>query len=274
MVMHAIVLGVHLPLVRVRFAAYGFFTPLAAPTGQEANAGAWRGFPVDDEIRIVAVLALPVRVHESRQFQTRAKFDQHFLKRLAFSCWWNHGDTHRVHRTVEFRDRAVEHGHHVMAFEISGVRQNQVGEGCGFGVKGIAHHDERYLVFAVLFLVDEHLADFAGVHARVPCHVGHEQQQGIDLVRITAPGIGDHVVHQAVHRQRIFPREGFVDTDRTAVCVHEQIIRIGWPTQRHAIQWRVRLHSTRIVRRPGARRYRPWERWLVTEAAGPVDGAQ
>ena len=85
MVMHAIVLGIHFPLVRVWFAAYGFFAALAAPTGQETDTGTRCRFPVDDKIWIVAILTLAGRCDKSRQLQARAEFDQHFLERLAFA---------------------------------------------------------------------------------------------------------------------------------------------------------------------------------------------
>ena len=46
-------------------------------------------------------------------------------------------------------------------------------------------------------LVVQHLAHLDGVHRRVPRHVGHEDQQRVDRVRVAAPGVGDDVVHHA-----------------------------------------------------------------------------
>ena len=129
-----------------------------------------------------------------------------------------------------------------------------------------------YSPFVVL--VVEHLAHLGGVHGRVPGHVGHEDHQRVDAVGIAAPGIGDDVVHQAVHRQRVFPGEGLVDAHRLAVVVDEQVVRVGRPAQRHAVQRRVRLHAPGPVGRLGAGRDRARERRLVAEAARAVDGAQ
>ena len=53
----AVVLGVHLPLVRIGLAAHEFLAALAAPAGQEADARAGLGLVVDDEVRVVAELA-------------------------------------------------------------------------------------------------------------------------------------------------------------------------------------------------------------------------
>ena len=105
-------------------------------------------------------------------------------------------------------------------------------------------------------------------------HVGHEDQQRVDLVRVAAPGIGDDVMHHAVHRQRIFPRECLVDAHRAAICIDEQIVRIGWPAQCHAIQRSVGFDRQRRIGRARARRNRARERSLVAEAAGSIDGAE
>ena len=103
---------------------------------------------------IVAILALAFLGDEGRQFQARTQLDQHFLERLALARRRQHRNAHRIHRAVEFRDRPVEHRHHIMAFQIGRVRQDQVGK-CGrLGMERVAYHDERDLVFAVFFLVD------------------------------------------------------------------------------------------------------------------------
>ncbi len=112
-----------------------------------------------------------------------------------------------------------------MAFQISGVGQNQIGESGGFRLEGIADNDERDFVLAVGLLIHQHLAHFAGIHGGVPSHVGHEQQQGVDGIGITAPGVGNGVVHQAMRRQRMLPGEALVQTHRLTVGIHEQIIR-------------------------------------------------
>ncbi len=123
-------------------------------------------------------------------------------------------------------------------------------------------------------LVVQHVAHGLRVHRRVPRHVGHEDEQRVDAVRVAAPGVGDHVVHQPVHRERVLPRERLVDAHRAAVVVDEQVVRVRRPAQRHAIEWPVRLNRALVVRRACARRDGPRERRLVAKAAGPVDRAE
>ena len=147
---HAIVLLIHLPLVRIGFAEQRLLAALAAPARQKADAGAGFGLPVDDEIGIVAVLALAFLGDEGGQFQARAQFDQHLLERLAFARRRQHRNAHRIHRAVELRNRPVQHRHHIMALQISRVRQDQIREGSRLGMESIANHDERNLVLAVL----------------------------------------------------------------------------------------------------------------------------
>ena len=161
-----------------------------------------------------------------------------------------------------------------MAFQVSGVRQDEVGEGRRLRLEGVAHHQEGDLVLAVLVPVVEHAPHFHRVHGRVPGHVGHEDEQGIDAVGIAAPGIGDDVVHQAVHRQGVLPGEGLVDTHRRARLVHEQIVGLRRPAQGHAVQGHVGLDRQGRAGRLGAGRDGPREGRLVAEAAGAVDGAQ
>ena len=51
---------------------------------------------------------------------------------------------------------------------------------------------------AVGIAIGEPLHRLAGVHRRVPAHVGHEHQQRVDPVRIAGPGVADDHVHHAV----------------------------------------------------------------------------
>jgi hypothetical protein len=46
-----------------------FLATLAAPAGQETDAGTGRGFKVGDKVRVVAELALAVFGGEGRQLQ-------------------------------------------------------------------------------------------------------------------------------------------------------------------------------------------------------------
>jgi hypothetical protein len=53
---------------------------------------------------------------------------------------------------------------HVVALQVGGVRQHQVGEGHHLRLEGVAHDEERDLVLPVLVPVVEHLAHLARVH--------------------------------------------------------------------------------------------------------------
>ena len=193
-----IILFVHFPLLGVRFSAQGFLATLAAPACQKTDTRAWSGFIIHHEIRIILVFARTLGGGKGRKFETACQLDQYLLKRLALAFWRQHRNAHRIHRPIEFRDRPVQHGHAIVALQIGCVGQDQVGERGSLRLERIAHHDERDLVAAVGILVGEHVAHFRSIHAGVPRHVGHEQQQGIDRIRVAAPGIGDHVVHQPV----------------------------------------------------------------------------
>ena len=61
---HAVVLFVHFPLVRIRFALHELFAALAAPASEETDARIRRGFIIDDEVGIVAVFALALLVNK------------------------------------------------------------------------------------------------------------------------------------------------------------------------------------------------------------------
>ncbi len=139
----------------------------------------------------------------------------------------------------------------------------------------VSHTTRNGILYCAVFaLVGQHAPHLARVHAGVPGHVGHEQHQRVDRVGVAAPGIGDHVVHQPVGRQRVFPRETLVDAHRLAGRVHEQVLGRLEPAQRRAVQRRVRLDGLGALGRPGVGRHGARIGRLVPEAAGPVDGAQ
>ena len=69
MVEHAIVFFVHLPLPRIGFADHRLLAAAAAPAGEKTDARAGLGLVVDDEIRVVAVLARAIRLDEGRKLQ-------------------------------------------------------------------------------------------------------------------------------------------------------------------------------------------------------------
>ena len=274
MVKEAVVLRVHLPLVRVGLAADRLGTVHPAPAGQEADARARRCFVVDDEIGVAGELAGAVRLGERREAQPTRQLDQHLLERLALPMWLDDRDAHGVHRPVELRDRAIQDRHHVVPLQVGGVGQHQIGERGHFRLECIAYHQERDLVFAVCTLVVQHLAHLHGVHAGVPGHVRHEDQQGVDPVWVTAPGVGDHVVHQPVHRQRVFPRERLVDANRFPVVVDAQVVRVGGKAQRHAFERAVRFDVLRAARRFGDGGNGTRKRRLVPKTPRPVDRAE
>ena len=96
-------------------------------------------------------------------------------------------------------------------------------------------------VRAALVLVREPLHRPRRIHRRVPTHVGHEQHQRVDAIRIACPCVADHRMQHAVRGERIGPREGVIDTQRTAVFVDEQIVGRMDESERRGIQRAIRL---------------------------------
>ena len=101
------------------------FSPPCRASRRGSRCRAGLGLPVDDEVRVVAVLCAAVLGDEGRQLQPRAEFDQHLLERLAVAGRRQHRDAHRVDRAVELADRPVEHRHHVVALEVGRVGQDR-----------------------------------------------------------------------------------------------------------------------------------------------------
>ena len=278
----AIICGVHLPLFRVRLAAHRLLPVCAAPAGEKADPGARLGLVADDEIRVIDVLARAAGVDERGQLQAARKLDQDLLERLAFPGGRQHRHAHRVHGAVELGDRPVEHRHDVVALEVGGVRQNQVGERGHLGMECVAHHQKRNLVFAPSFplgfppahAVVEHLAHLDRVHGRVPCHVGHEDHQRVEGIRVSAPRVGDHVVHESVNRQWVFPGKRLVDTYRAAFVIDEQVLRRARPAHREPRKRRIWPHPVRTRGRLRRRRNGARKRRLVAKPARSIDRAQ
>ena len=160
----AVVFFVHFPLVRVRLAFHGFFTCLAAPTGEKTDPGTGRGFKLGDEIGVVTIFALARIVHERRQFQTRAQLDEYILKRFALTCRRQNRHAHRIHRAVKLRNWPIQHRHHIMTLQVSRVRQDQIRKRGRLRLEGIANDNKGNFVLAIFVLIDQHLAHFAGVH--------------------------------------------------------------------------------------------------------------
>ena len=232
------------------------------------------GLVAHDEVGVVAEAARAVGVHEGGQLEAPGELHQHLLERLALAGGRHHGHAHRVAGPVELRDRPVEHRHHVVALEVGRVGQHQVGERGHLRLERVAHDDEGDLVVPAGVAVVQHPAHFRRVHGRVPRHVRHEDHQRVDAVRIPAPRVGDHVVHQAMDRERVLPREGLVDAHRPAVVVEEEVVGRGGPAQGLRDQRLAGLHRLLVVGRARAGRHRARERRLVAEAARAIDGAQ
>ena len=112
---------------------------------------------------------------------------------------------YRIGRGIRLRDRPVEQRNRIVALEIGRVGKDEVGVLHYFGIKGVHHDEKRNRVVALLILARQHLPHFCRIHARIPGHVGHEQKQRVDRIRIAVDRIGDHHVHQTVRGKRRFP---------------------------------------------------------------------
>ncbi len=198
-----LVLDVALPLLRIGLAAQGFVAVLAAPSGKKPDARYF--LVVDDEILVVGELARAVGVGERGKLEPGRQLDQNFLPRPDVAIRIDDGLPDRVRRCVGLGDRPVEQRDRVVALEVRRIRQDQVGEAHRLRVERIDDDQKRDDVLSALVLLRQHFADPARVHRRIPCHVGHEQQQRVNSVRIAFDGVGDHHVHQAVGRERRLP---------------------------------------------------------------------
>ena len=177
----------------------------------------------------------------------------------------------RIGGAVGVGDRPIEQADRVVAFEVGRVRQHQVGVRHHLAGVGVAVDDARDAICAGLVLVGEPVHGLARVHRRVPAHVRHEHQQGVDAVGIAGVRIADHGMQQAVRGQRIRPRIGMVDALRLAGRVHHQILGAVHEAQRRGVERAVVLAR---LAGPVGRRHRFRERRLVAEAARRVDRAQ
>ena len=142
-------------------------------------------------------------------------------------------------------------------------------------MKRIDHHQKWNPVLAGVVPAHQQLPHFGRVHRRVPRHVGHEQEQRVDGVRVLVRGVGDHHVHQAVRRKRRLPRVRLVDAQRPAVLVDHQILGARGVAVRHAFERRVwREDHCRIVFRKRAQRNAARIRRFSAEIARSVERTQ
>jgi len=193
-----LVLDIFFPLLRIRRAAQVRFAVGASPAGEKTDAG--QLFVVDDEVPVVAEFARPVGAGKCRELEPRGELDQHLLPRPHVAVELEHRMTDGIACRVRLGNRTVEKRDRVVALEIRGVGQDEIGEVDGLGMEGVDHYQEWNRIFAALVLAHQHLAHLGGVHGRVPGHVGHEQEQCVDRVRVPICRIGDDHVHQAVGR--------------------------------------------------------------------------
>ena len=94
MLKHTIVFGVHFPLLRVRCANHGLVAVFAAIANKKALTGIRLGLEIDDEIRVISILARAVGIGERREFQAACQLDQYFLKRFALALGRQNGYAH------------------------------------------------------------------------------------------------------------------------------------------------------------------------------------
>ena len=180
----------------------------------------------------------------------------------------------RILRRIRFTDRAIQQRDTVPTLKIRGVGQHQIRIRHHFRIERIGINDPRDFVLAGFRVgVGQHFHRARRVHRRIPAHVGHEHKQRVDGVRIALPCVRNHHVHQAVRRQREFPRKRFVDAPGLAFGVHQQIFGAGRKAQRRSFQRLTGLHVARLARRLQRRRNGFRERRLITETTRHVDRA-
>jgi hypothetical protein len=223
---------VALQLIRVRRASAELVAVLAAPARERADAG--RAFVAHHVVGIIAILRLPGFVHHAGQTQPRAEVEQHGLERPDVAIQWHDRPTNGIARPVRVTDGTFEQADAVVAFQIGGVRQHQIGIRHRLGKVGVGIDDERNLVFAAFVSVGEHGDGLAGVHRRIPRHVRHVEKQCVDPIRIASGGVRDDGVQQPVRRERRLPGESLVDALGRAVGIAQQVLRIGHEAERPA----------------------------------------
>ena len=194
---------VGLPLLRIRFAAKRLFAILATEAREEADAR--RTFVVDDEVGVASEFARPVGFDERRELEPRRQLDQHVLPRPHIAVERQHRVADRIRCRVRLADRAVEKTDRVVALKVGRVRQHQISEAHRLAVKRVSDDQEGNLVIACLIPGAQHLLRARRIHRTVPRHVGHEQDQRVDGVRVALDGVLDHRVHHAVRSERCFP---------------------------------------------------------------------
>ena len=273
---HAVVVRVHLPLLRVRLALQELVAVLAAPAGEEADARARLGLVVDDEVGVVAELARAVGVDEGRELEpaTRARSAPPGTACTARSAAPpERAPSRSARRTPRSAGRASTsrrgaRGTSCRAARGRRTRSSPTGtrrrrRGTGSCTRRPSSRSFSIRRTSAVFMVE--------FHAMLAMKISSVSI----AVRVAAPRVGDHVVHQPVHRQRVLPREGLVDAHRRCRRRRRRDRRATPASPSASPPSGVfGLHGRGRVRRLGGRRDRARERRLVAEAAGPVDRAE
>ena len=266
----AAIVDVALQLVGVRLAEPLLAAIRPAEAGQRADAG--RTLMVHDVVRVVLEARGAILLHEGRQAQPRAEFDQHILEGPDIAIRRDHRLADGIARAMRAADRAIQHGNAVPPLQIGGVGQDQVGIGHGLGKIGVRVDDVRNVVAAIGALIREDADHLGRVHGAVPGHVGHEHEQRVDRIGIIGPGIADDRVHHPMQAERRFPGKGLVDPQRRARLVHQQIVRPLREGEDIAGERGIRFRALAGRRRAG--RDRPREGRFVAPGPGGIDRPQ
>ena len=263
------VLDVALQLLRIRRALALRFAVLAAPAGQQADAG--RAFVAQDVVGVVAELRRTVFVGHRRQAEARAKIEQYRLEAAHIPIRREDRMPDRIAGAIGIGNRTIEQGDRVEAFEVGRVGQDQVGIGDHLARIRVRVDDLGDAVLAVLALVGQPAHRIGGVHRRVPAHVRHEHEEHVHRFRIGGPGVADDRMQHPVHGQRIAPGVGVIDAARLALRIDQQVLRPVHETQRRRVE--ATVGATRFA---GTVRWRnrARERRLVTERTRRIHRAE
>ena len=200
---------------------------VAAPARERADAGA--ALVAGHVVGVVAIKRRALGIDHAGELQPRAEVEQHRLEaahaRVAGAGRLHHRPADRIGDQIGLADRAVEQRDGVVALQIGGVGQHQVGEGDHLGGIGVRDDDLRDDVVARGVGARQHLHDGAGIHRGIPGHVGHVEEERLDRVGIARHGVRDDHVHHPVRGERRLPGEGLVDAQRSALGVNREILR-------------------------------------------------
>ncbi len=126
---NTVVLLVHFPLIRVGFTLHELFTVLASPAGQKTNTGTGGGLVIDHKIRVISELsALPSALVNAGNFSREPNSIMTSWKGLQSPVGGTTGIRTESAGPRILGNRTIQHGHHIMTFKVSGVRQYQVGK--------------------------------------------------------------------------------------------------------------------------------------------------